>query len=241
MASFGLLFRAIFTQIPYNILKAHYSWCSYDTFLNSFMLLFSGCSLSVLSVQRMLLVVFNIQMNIWFWLVIVIILIIILWGQLIYLIYCNNIQISIIGVFCVVKNSPMAKLFYLTVLVYTISAYLITIISYLSIIVFSCNQCLNQLNLNIDKQIVYRECRGIIFRSLLFLIPYMLIYSGRIYTWIYEYSTGKPRTWTMEYVSTIQVSTCVVVNCLTILYMHKEVKNDFIKLLIKLKTIIYYQ
>jgi hypothetical protein len=63
----------------------------------------------------------------------------------------------------------------------------------------------------------------------------MLIYSGRIYCWFYQIITGEPRTWTMDYVSNIQVSTCVVVNCLTILYMNKEVNTDFTNFLVKFK------
>ncbi|KXN65639.1 hypothetical protein CONCODRAFT_12709 [Conidiobolus coronatus NRRL 28638] len=54
LSSCGLLFRAIFTQYPYNILKEHYYWCAFDGFLNAHMLIFSGFALSLLSAQRML-------------------------------------------------------------------------------------------------------------------------------------------------------------------------------------------
>jgi hypothetical protein len=241
VASFGLLFRAIFTQYPYNILKVHFNWCVFDWFWNAHSLLFSGFALSILSAQRVLVIIFNRRLSIWFWIVILLILIFAVWGLGVYLIVNNNIQLSIIGVLCVLRNNAITKPYYLTLIISTISTYLITIISYLSIIIFSCKQCLNQLNLNIDKQTVYRECRGIIFRSLLFLISYMLIYSGRIYTWLYEYSTGIPRTWTMEYVSIILVSSSVVVNCLTVLYMHKDINNELIKYLFKLKLTVYCQ
>jgi hypothetical protein len=240
IACFGLLFRAIFTQYPYNILQVHFNWCAFDWFLNTNSLSFSGISLGILSAQRVLVIIFNRRLGIWVWINILLIPIFIIWGLGIYLIVHDNINLSIIKVLCVPKINVITKPFYLTLITFTLSAYVITIISYISIIIFSCKQCLKQLNLNVDKQVVYRECRGIIFRSLLFLISYMLIYSGRIYTWIYEYSTGKPRTWTMEYVSIIQVSSCVVVNCLTVLYMHKDINNDLLNFLFKLKSTIYH-
>jgi hypothetical protein len=241
VASFGLLFRAIFTQYPYNILQVHFNWCVFDYFLNTHSLSFSGIALSILSAQRMLVILFNRRLSNWIWISMLLIIISIPWGMAIYHIVYSNVQLSAIKVFCIGKTIDKGNPIYLILIIYTVVSYLITIISYISIIIFSCKQCLNHLNLNIDKQTVYRECRGIIFRSLLFLFSYMLTYSGRMYTWVYEYSTGKPRTWTMEYVSIILLSTSVVVNCLTVLYMNKEVNNEFIKFLVKLKSTLYRQ
>lgn len=235
VASGGLLFRAIFSKYPYNIFQAHYNWCAYDTMINNTALTYSGYVLSILSVQRMLLIVFNIRLSIIIWLSIEVVLYILLWSQLLYHTIINNVTVSAVEIFCLVKNVPSANPFFLTILVCTTITYILTIISYITIIIFSCKQCLKQLDLNLDKSTVYRECRTIVFKSLFFIIPYMLIYSGRIYCWFYQIITGEPRTWTMDYVSNIQVSTCVVVNCLTILYMNKEVNTDFTNFLVKFK------
>jgi hypothetical protein len=239
IASGGLLFRAIFTQYPYNILKEHSAWCSYDSFVNSLILSYSGYILSILSVQRMLLIVFNIKISIFIWLFISFILALLVWVMAVIQILNNNIVLSIVEVFCIGKNNNLGRPHYITLMVMSISTYLLTIVSYLSIIMFSCKQCLNQLNLNLDKSVVYRECRIIIFKSLLFLIPYMVIYSGRVYCWLYEFLTGARRTWNMEYISVTLISMCVVVNCSTVLYMNKEVNKDFLKFLSKLKSAIY--
>jgi hypothetical protein len=241
VASGGLLFRAIFSQYPYNILKEHPGWCSYDTFVNSLFLSFSGYILSIVSIQRMLIIVFNLRISIWIWLLIAILISFTIWGQTIYQIVNENIQLSIIEVFCYGKNNAMGRPIIITLVVYTLATYFITIISYISIIIFSCKQCLKQLDLNLDKSIVYKECRVIVFKSLFFLIPYILIYSGRLYCWLYEFATGNTRTFTMEYVSIILVSSCVVVNCLTILYMNKKVNTDFINFLKRLRSIFHYQ
>ncbi|KXN64869.1 hypothetical protein CONCODRAFT_13771 [Conidiobolus coronatus NRRL 28638] len=181
VASGGLLFRAIFSKYPYNIFQVHYNWCAYDTMLNNTALTYSGYVLSVLSVQRMLLIVFNIRLSIIIWLLIEAVLYFLLSSQLLYHIIINNVTVSAVEIFCLVKNVPSANPFFVTILVCTTTTYILTIISYISIIIFSCKQCLKQLDLNLDKSTVYRECRTIIFKSLFFLIPYMLIYSGRIY------------------------------------------------------------
>jgi hypothetical protein len=237
IASGGLLFRAIFSQYPYNILKAHYNWCVYDSFMNSLILIFSGYSLSILSLQRMLLIVFNFRISIYLWLLVVSILCLPMWALALYQALNKNMLVSIVEVFCIVKNNQIGKPYYLDIMVCTLATYSITIISYISIIIFSCRQCLKQLTLNLDKSVVYKECRIIIFKTLFFLIPYMLIYSGRMFCWFYEFSSKKQRTWTMEYVSVIMISACVVVNCLTVLYMNKEVNKDFVNTIGKLKLI----
>jgi hypothetical protein len=241
IASSGLLFRAIFTQYPYNILKVHYNWCAYDIIINGHVLIFSGYSLSILSVQRMLLIVFNIRINIWFWLTLTLILNFSLWGLDIYQIVIKNIKLSGTEVFCILSNNTDSRPLYYMLIGYTLLTYSLTVISYLIIITFSCKQCLKQLDLNLEKSVVYKECRVIVFKYLFFLIPYMMIYAGRIYCWIYEFSTGAPRTFTMEYVSIILNSSCVVINSLTVLYMNKEINREFLNLIFSFKSIFYRQ
>jgi hypothetical protein len=235
LASSGLLFRAVFTKYPYNILQYHFNWCAYDMILNTHMLVFSGYVLGVLSFQRMLLIVFNRKISIWFWLILVFILNSVCWSQIILQIVNNNIAISKVEVFCNSKNNSTALMYKWVSLICMALTYSMTIISYVFIIVFSCKQCLKQLDLNLEKSVVYKQCRTIIFKSLCYLIPYMLIYSGRLFCWAYEYATGNPRTWMMEYVSIMLVSTSAVVNCLTVLYMNKEINKEFLELIYKFK------
>jgi hypothetical protein len=239
ISSGGLLFRAIFTQYPYNILKEHYTWCYYDAMINNFILTYSGYILGILSVQRMLLIVFNLKVSIYIWILIACALYFTILGFGIYIATIVSPSLSIVEVFCLIKAGPSTKIIYTLLLVCTLLMYILTIISYISIIIFSCKQCLKQLSLNLDKSTVYKECRVILYKSLLFLIPYMVIYFGRIYCWLYEMILSKPRTFSMEYTAIILQSTSVIVNCLTILYMHKEVNKDFVNFIVKIKRIFY--
>jgi hypothetical protein len=240
ISSGGLLFRAIFTQYPYNILKEHYGWCYYDAIVNNFALTYSGYILGILSVQRMLLIVFNLKISIYIWISIACALYFTIIGACIYISTLTNLSLSIVEVFCLFKASPSTKTFYTSLITCTLLTYILTIISYIAIIIFSCRQCLKQLTLNLDKSTVYRECRAIIFKSLFFLIPYMVIYFGRIYCWFYEMITGEPRTFLMEYVSIILISSAVIINCSIILYINKEVNKEFISFFANFKDIFHH-
>jgi hypothetical protein len=59
------------------------------------------------------------------------------------------------------------------------------------------------------------------------MIPYVVLYSARPYCWVYEWVTGIRRTFTMEYTAIIMYSLTVIVNCLTILFMNKEIGKEF--------------
>jgi hypothetical protein len=65
------------------------------------------------------------------------------------------------------------------------------------------------------------------------------MYSGKIYVWIYEWSTGTRRTWSMEYTATMLSAMTVIVNCLTVLYMNEKIKTDLVKLIVKCKDKLF--
>jgi hypothetical protein len=237
IASGGLLFRSIFTIFPYNVLTVHFNWCAYDNLVHTMTLVYSGYILGVLSLERMMLIVFNIKISIYIWLFLAGSLYLIPAIQIMYNIATGDVIQSPIGLVCVAKLIPSTKTFYLTLFIFSDITYIVTIISYIAIIIFSCKQCLNQLNLNMEKAVVFKQCRMIIFKSLFFLIPYMVMYSGKIYCWFYELSTGLRRTWKMEYYATLLSALTVIINCLTVLYMNKQVNKDFVELILRIKKI----
>ncbi|KXN64765.1 hypothetical protein CONCODRAFT_13965 [Conidiobolus coronatus NRRL 28638] len=71
LASMGILFRSIFTKFPYNVIKVHPGWCKFDGLI-TIILYCSGYTLGVMSVERYLLICFNIKVSIWFWLIVII-------------------------------------------------------------------------------------------------------------------------------------------------------------------------
>jgi hypothetical protein len=238
-ASFGLLFRGIFSNYSGNILKLYYNWCAFDVCVNSVLLAYSGHALCILSLEKMLLISFNIKFSLYFWIFWLFVIYLANFIQAVYLSAIGNAAVSPIELFCIFKLKAESKPFYYTLISTSIAAYSLTVTSYLILIVFCCKQCLRQLEFNVPKTKVFNEARIIISKSLLFLVPYMVLYSGKIYVWIYEWSTGTRRTWSMEYTATMLSAMTVIVNCLTVLYMNEKIKSDFVILIDKFKKIIF--
>lgn len=189
----------------------------------------------------MLLVAFKISFSLYFWLFWIIFLYSLLFVQAIYQSIIGNATVSPIQLFCIFKLNNASKPFYYTLIACSILTYSITVASYIILIIFCSRQCLKQLKFNVPKVIVFKETRKIILKSLLFLIPYMIMYSGKIYVWIYEWSTGTRRTWSMEYKATMLSAMTVIVNCLTVLYMNEKIKADFVGLTVKFMNRLYYR
>jgi hypothetical protein len=229
LASFGLIFRSIFTQVPYNILKYHPGWCAYDALVNSFMPVFSAVSLSILSLERVLLIVFNLKFNIFVWIGLFLIITLIPFCHCIYITVMGYQILSQLEVVCTYKMNSDTSKNYIISIITSLGSFIVTCACYILLIWFSSKQCLKQLELNIDKSKVYAEFRTILAKSLLFMIPYVILYSAKPYCWIYEWVTGARRTFTMEYTANIMYSFTVIVNCLTVLFMNKEIGKEFFK------------
>ncbi|KXN64779.1 hypothetical protein CONCODRAFT_13942 [Conidiobolus coronatus NRRL 28638] len=94
LASLGLLFRGVISNYSDNILKLHYNWCAFDVSINSVFLTYSGYALSMLSLERMLLIVFKVSFPLYFWLFWIILLYSLLFTQAIYQSIIGNATVS---------------------------------------------------------------------------------------------------------------------------------------------------
>jgi hypothetical protein len=229
LASFGLVFRSVFTQVPYNIFKYHPGWCAYDNIANSFIFVFSTVSLSILSLERVLLIVFNLKLKIFVWIGLFLIVTLIPFCYSIYNSAMGYQILSQIEVLCTYRMNSDTRIFYIILIIITLGTFIVTCACYVLLIWFSSKQCLKQLELNIDKSKVYIEFRIILVKSMSFMITYVILYSARPYCWIYEWVTGTRRTFAMEYTAIIMYSLTVIINCLTILFMNKDVGKEFFK------------
>ncbi|KXN64761.1 hypothetical protein CONCODRAFT_13971 [Conidiobolus coronatus NRRL 28638] len=137
--------------------------------------------------------------------------------------------ISQLEVLCAYQMNPDTNRFFLITIIVALGAFLVTCACYILLIWFSSKQCLKQLELNVDKSKVYAEFRTILAKSLSFMIPFVILYSARPYSWIYEWATGTRRTFTMDYIANIMYSLTVIVNCLTVLFMNKDIGKEFFK------------
>ncbi|KXN65695.1 family A G protein-coupled receptor-like protein [Conidiobolus coronatus NRRL 28638] len=236
LVSIGLLFRAIFSQVPYNILKYHPNWCKFDLLTSGVLLLVSGYSLGVMSWERFILICFNKKLSIYVWFG----LIFALWTPQFVLICFSaseNLQF-----FTRIETScsllPVRVAYYS--FAYALSMFFISFFSvvfcYFCIMITKFRQCLNQLNLNVPKDRVYSEFRSTLVKSIINILLFIGVYAGKMYTGLYEISTEKKRTLLMDFVSQNLLQYSAIVNSLILLYMNVEVRKSFFELLREIKS-----
>ncbi|KXN73532.1 hypothetical protein CONCODRAFT_3491 [Conidiobolus coronatus NRRL 28638] len=238
LAALGTLFRAIFTIVPYNILEVHPKWCMFDMITTSQLLMFSGFTLGVMSVERFLLVCFNTSLPFYFWLVLISLNIIPECCLVIACAVLNLFTITKLNMYCSVVPKEVG---YVTMMVATVSFYVsfvCVVVSYMGIMIFKYKNCMNQINLNVPKKQVYKECFSTLTKSFINAGLYMVVYLGKIYCLAFELSTGKPRTIVMDAVSTCLIASSTTTNATTLLYMNQEIKEDFFNLISNLKACV---
>ncbi|KXN64764.1 family A G protein-coupled receptor-like protein [Conidiobolus coronatus NRRL 28638] len=234
LASMGILFRSIFAKFPYNIIKAHPDWCKFDGLI-TIILYCSGYTLGVMSVERYLLICFNIQLSIKFWLI-VIISIYLLMIILTILSIASDLQVlTSTQVSCVYNKIGAGYYVFLFGTILFVASFLAVIISYFGIIVKKSKQCLNQIDLNVPKNTVYKELTSTLVKSLINIALYLLCFSGKLYGLFYTLITGLKRPMIVEIFCQSIICWSVVVNPIILLYMNTEIRNSLITMLKEVK------
>jgi hypothetical protein len=230
-----IIFRAIFAKFPYNIFEVHHAWCTFDMLTTAQLPIFSSYFLAIMSIERFLLICFNIHLSIYVWYIFLAIGILPYFISLCISAYYGLAALTSIKVYCtlIIQGPAQVTLILINILFY-LSLFLV-LFSYIGIMIMKCKQCLNQLNLNMPKEQVYRECRSTVFKSFLYIALYLLIFSGKIYSFAYMIITGKPRTMLMDIMATCLITFSSFVNAVILLYMNQDVRKSFMELLYKVK------
>jgi hypothetical protein len=233
--SIGLIIRSILAKFPYNNLQVHPNWCKFDLLTTTQLLIFSGYSLGVMSIERFLLICFNIKLYIGFWFF------------LIWLTWTPQFVIAIIlavdgnqiltrtEVSCSTSLVGPGYYGFLLATILFVLSFSSVIISYIGIMVTKFKQCLNQLSLNVPKEKVYAELRSTLTKSIVNILLYVCVFSAKTYMIIYE-AAGYKRTLKMDIISQFLISYSPSVNSLILLYMNQDVRNDFVALLKNIKS-----
>ncbi|KXN64877.1 hypothetical protein CONCODRAFT_13761 [Conidiobolus coronatus NRRL 28638] len=159
LVSLGLIFRAIFVKYPYNILKYNPNWCKFETVTVTVLVNCSGYILGVMSIERFLLVCWNIQLPMVFWYILIVLVIATAQLFTIASVIADLQVLTITEVSCTVKVENLGYYCYFVSTTLFFISFFIVLLSYFSIMVVKAKQCLNQINLNIPKDTVYAELR----------------------------------------------------------------------------------
>jgi hypothetical protein len=232
---FCSLFRAIFTKFPYNLIETHYGWCTFDLLSGSQFNLISGYFLAIMSVERFLLICFNIQLSIYIWYTILVLATLPQYIAASVSAYYGLAMIVKIKVYCTVMSKSSGYIVFIIINSMFVLSVISVLFSYIGIVIVKYKQCLNQLSLNIPKTQVYNECRSTLSKSFLYIILYLLIFSGKIYSITFELITGQKRTILMDTIATCLIACSSFINAVILLYMNQEVRISFIGLISKLR------
>jgi hypothetical protein len=104
---------------------------------------------------------------------------------------------------------------------------------------FKIKQCLNQIQLNVPKEKVYKELRSTLVKSLINIFIYYLVFSGKVFVYIYEATTGKKRGIEADIASNLLISYTSIANALILLYMNTEVRKNLFERLKSAKSILF--
>ncbi|KXN71071.1 family A G protein-coupled receptor-like protein [Conidiobolus coronatus NRRL 28638] len=237
--SIFMLFRSILYKFPYNLIKYHSGWCKFDVLFIGILLVNSGYSLGIVAIERYLLICFNIKFSakIWFGLIALI------WsGQLATSLSCayyDFIVITKTETYCTIKGiGPCLPGFYIGVIL-AYSSFATVVFCYFGIMIFKIKQCLNQINLNVPKEKVYKELRSTLAKSIINIVIYFLVFGMKLYVFTFELVTGKKRSMELDLVSLILISYTEVANALILLYMHAEVRTNLLNMLKTLKSKLF--
>jgi hypothetical protein len=230
-AAIGTFIRAIICQSPYNLLAYDKYWCRFDALFTTQLLIFSGVTIGILSFERFLLVCFNKRISVWIWVCLIFFLCSAQWSLFALNVINDRQRLVSIAVYCTVGVVEGAQLMRTIFLFNLISSYLLVMISYIGIMIFRYRQCLNQLKLNIPKELVYKECLNTVSKSLTNIFLVMLVYSGKIICVVYEVITGEMRTWLMDYIATICIACSLILNISILLYMNSSIRKSFFVLI----------
>jgi Co/Zn/Cd efflux system component len=234
-ASVGLLFRSIAAKYPYNIFKEHPNWCKFEILIVTQGINCSGYTLGVMSMERLLLICFNLQLSIWFWVFIIVFIFVTIFAFSI-LCVVNNLQsLTSTEVSCTYANAGVCYYGLIATAGFFFFSFTSVLVSYLGIVIVKSEQCLNQINLNIPKDMVYKELKSTLIKSIVYIMLYVLIYIMKFYGLAFTVITGRKRSLYVEVISQMLISYSSIVNALILLYMNQDVRVTFIELLKRIK------
>ncbi|KXN66791.1 hypothetical protein CONCODRAFT_11279 [Conidiobolus coronatus NRRL 28638] len=234
-----LIVRAIFGKYPYNIWKEHPYWCRFDVGFTGQLLVYSGYSLGIMSIERFFLICFNIKLSVLVWFS----LIALTWTAqfaLVWVALSDGLQIlTRTEVQCGALPIRSGYYAYVLAIFLLFFSFFCVITSYCSISIVKFRQCLNQINLNVPKEQVYTEFRTVLVKSVVNITLYIILYSPKVYVALYELTTGQKRTIVMDIISNSLILYSVIVNAFILFYMNQQVRNSFIQLLKDIKSAIF--
>jgi hypothetical protein len=214
------IIRGILIKWPYNIFAYIPETCIGEYLLASQFNLIIVYPISLLSLERLLLIIFNLKFKDIYWLFTLALFVLFHFILTCIVCYQRNFVLSVVAFGCSID--PRSYWSFLTK--YFIFAFILGFIvvtsSYITIIVVQYKRSIrSQLELNLDKSAVMRTNKKILIKASIIIICFIISYSGKISCWMYQWVTGNRRPWILDYLATFLLLMHNFTNCLIVIYM----------------------
>jgi hypothetical protein len=233
LISIGLFFTSIFILAGKPMIIYNEYLCDTQLIVMVIPLIINSYLIGLISIERCLLIVFNIKLDISVYIILSIFLIIVPIGFVIWGLTTVHSTVSISGVYATSQPEGSSRfyvlLFYLILGLLSITS---VSISYTIIVIFRFRQLSrNQRELNISKQQVIQEKFSIIFKAVLIYLVFLSIHFGKIYMFFIDIVLNIPRTFIIDAISENLIIYSVISDVLLLLYMDTGIRKKFFILL----------
>ncbi|KXN72876.1 hypothetical protein CONCODRAFT_4270 [Conidiobolus coronatus NRRL 28638] len=220
LGSIFIIIRGVLIKWPYNIFAYYPETCIGEYMLASQFNLIIVYPISLLSLERLLLIIFNLKFKGFYWLLILALFLLLHFTLTCIICYQRSFVLSISAFGC--NTNPHSYWNFLTkyFMFAFILGFIIVTVSYISIIIVQYKRSIkSQLELNLNKVTVMRENKIILVKASIIILCFIISYSGKISCWMYQWITGNRRPWTLDYLANMLHLMHNFINCLIVIYM----------------------
>jgi hypothetical protein len=231
--SIGVFFTSIFILAGHNMIVYNEYLSDTQYMMMNIPLIINSYLIGLISIERCLLIVFNVKLDKLVYILLTIILSIIPIGISIWGLVNGHSTISISGVYATFPPSKSSRFYvFLTYLILGLLSIASVTISYGIIVIFRFRQLSrNQRELNIAKKQVVQEKLTIIFKSALILLVFLSVHFGKIYMFFIDIVLNIRRTFMIDAVSENLIIYSVISDVLLLLFMDTVIRKKFFILL----------
>jgi hypothetical protein len=235
--NFSLFANYFLWYFPKNWLVYSNAWCRVQCILLTTPLLIGGYLISLLSVERYLLIVFNKTLGKTTYQVLAALCIIYPLSVTSYFAGADLVVLSACGLYCTTTTTGMKMNFglYSSSILGLLSTFTTTW-CYLGISIFRVRQLSNNSdNLNLPKAEALREATSTILKSATILTVYLLTHLGKTYVFLSEWTTGENRTTTADAITFNLLCYTGLIDVVLFLNFNQEIKAELGRLISNLK------
>jgi hypothetical protein len=229
--SISLFFTSIFILCGYNAIVYNDYLCDIQSFTLTIPLLVNSYIIGLISIERYLLIVFNIKFGKMIYVVLTLLLYILPYAFAIKGLTIDHTVISMAGVYGMSSPKMSTKFPFLSVYaVLGLTSMTAVIISYLCILIFRLSHLnQNRQNLNVSKEEIIKQKLRITLKSVLILFLFTFNHSGKIYILISDVFFKIPRTFMLDAVTENLIIYSTVTDVTLLLTMNNDIRLKFYK------------